>query len=74
MGNTFVECCASKLERQIEFLETSGLEAARSGTLTKLKAKLKGLHSTSPLLAFGSCSIAKRMPKLGKTPFNVMIV
>ncbi|KAG0504191.1 hypothetical protein KC19_N007500 [Ceratodon purpureus] len=36
--------CSStiKLEGQIEYLETSGLEAARSGTLTKLKAKLKG--------------------------------
>ncbi|KAG0611812.1 hypothetical protein M758_7G166400 [Ceratodon purpureus] len=42
MHHEAVEALNSKLEGQIEYLETSGLEAARSGTLTKLKAKLKG--------------------------------
>jgi hypothetical protein len=37
-------CFASRLEKKIEYLETSGLEAALTGTLAKLKSKLKGLH------------------------------
>lgn len=37
---------ASRLESRIQHLETTGLEAPRTGTLSKLKLKRKGLYCT----------------------------
>lgn len=53
-----------RLESQIEFLETSGLEAPRTGTRTKLKSKVKGCRSRLMELETTCASNAEAVRKL----------